>query len=79
MDNNIKQNENALFSDENCEYYKFSMGAIAKYDKEKHLYYTLNKENEWVVNGNVLPWLIGSDYDYDVIDVKGEGKHDIYK
>lgn len=58
--------EQAL-SDPNSTYYKFETGRIAKYNHENGLYYTLNKKNEWELDGRVFPWIIGAEYDYEEI------------
>jgi len=68
---NVFSNNN--FTDRNpCDYYKLENGVVAKYNRVTKLYYSLDKEFNWVENGSVLSWIIGSEYDY--CEIKGQVK-----
>ncbi len=68
-----KQNEvskmEQAFSDKNATYYKFNIGKgiFGKYDPATKLYYRLDNQNNWVIDGTILSWLIGSDIRYEEI------------
>lgn len=58
------------FSDKNAMYYKFNIGegVIGKYDPTTKLYYRLDYGNNWIVDGIILSWLIGSEIQYEEIN-----------
>ena len=61
---NKKSRYEAYMDDDNCTYYEFSTGVFAKYDPNLELYFSLDANNAWVFNNNVLPWIIGAEYDF---------------
>ena len=66
-----KQTFEQAISDPNYIYYKFDNGLIARYDN-KGMYYRLTKSNEWVNDQNILSWIVGSEYDYEIINRTSE-------
>ena len=70
-----KQTLEEALSDPKCTYYRFDNGLIAKYDNNG-MYYRLNKNNEWVNDQNILARIVGSEYDYEIINsTSKEGTH----
>lgn len=71
---NLNQEVESITFDTNYKYYKFDTGIVAKYDKKTGLYYTLDSQNNWKIDERVFPWIIGSEYDYEEINIEKEQK-----
>ena len=69
---NKKSTSNDFIQDAKCTYYKFTSGVIAKYNPNDELYYSLDKNGNWVIDNRILPWIIGAEYDYTEIKKKSE-------
>ena len=63
----IKQTLEEALSNPNYIYFRFDNGLIAKYDN-KGIYYRLDEKNEWVRDPNILSRIVGSEYDYEILN-----------